>query len=45
MAAACEHGVVEVGRYRGRAGQPRSVQEAEWELLTSNGGLPVSALA
>jgi hypothetical protein len=43
--SAYERGAVEVGRYRGRAGQPRSVQEAEYELLTRNGGLPVSALA
>jgi len=40
-----ERGVVAPGRYRGRAGQPRSVQEAEYELLTRNGGLPVAALA
>jgi hypothetical protein len=42
---AYERGAVEPGRYRGRAGQPRAVQEAEYELLTRNGGLPVAALA
>ncbi|MGH3260036.1 MAG: sucrase ferredoxin [Streptosporangiaceae bacterium] len=43
--SAYERGAVEVGRFRGRAGQPRSVQEAEYEILARNGGLPVSALA
>jgi hypothetical protein len=43
--SAYERGAVEVGRYRGRAGQPRSVQEAEYELMTRHGGLPVAALA
>jgi hypothetical protein len=42
---AYERGAVAPGRYRGRAGQPRSVQEAEYERLTRNGGLPVAALA
>jgi len=43
--SAYERGAVEVRGYRGRAGQPRPVQEAEYELLTRNGGLPVSALS
>ena len=43
--SAYEHGTVSPARYRGRAGQPRPVQEAEHELLTRNGGLPVAALA
>jgi len=43
--SAYERGAVEPGRYRGRAGQPRSVQEAEYEILTRGGGLPVAALA
>jgi hypothetical protein len=42
---AYQRGAVAPGRYRGRAGQPRSVQEAEYELLTRNGTLPVTALA
>ncbi len=42
---AYERGAVEPGRYRGRAGQPRPVQEAEHELLTRTGGLPLAALA
>ncbi len=42
---AYERGAVEPGRYRGRAGQPRPVQEAEYELLTRTGGLPLAALA
>ena len=43
--SAYERGAVEPGRYRGRAGQPRSVQEAEYEVLTRTGGLPVAALS
>jgi hypothetical protein len=43
--SAYERGTVSPGRYRGRAGQPRPVQEAEYELLTQNGGLPVAALS
>jgi hypothetical protein len=43
--AAYERGAVEPRRYRGRAGQPPAVQEAEYELLTRSGGLPLAALA
>jgi hypothetical protein len=42
---AYERGTVEPERYRGRAGQPRPVQEAEHELLTRTGRLPLGALA
>jgi hypothetical protein len=42
---AYERGAVAPGRYRGRAGQPRPVQEAEHEVLTRTGSLPVAALA
>jgi len=42
---AYERGAVTPGRYRGRAGQPRSTQEAEYEALVRTGSLPVAALA
>ena len=42
--SAYERGAVEPGRYRGRAGQPRPVQEAEYELLSRTGGLPLATL-
>jgi len=38
-------GAVAAGRYRGRAGQPRPVQQAEHEMLTRTGSLRVAALA
>jgi hypothetical protein len=38
-------GAVTAGRYRGRAGQPRPVQQAEHEMLTRTGSLRVAALA
>jgi hypothetical protein len=42
---AYQRGAVTPARYRGRAGLPRSVQVAEYEFLTRDGGLPVAALA
>jgi hypothetical protein len=42
---AYERGAVTAGRYRGRAGQPRSTQEAEHELLARTGSLDLAALA
>jgi len=42
---AYERGAVTPGRYRGRAGQPRPTQEAEYEALVRTGSLPVAALA
>ena len=41
--AAYQRGAVEPGRYRGRAGQPPAVQEAEYARLESAGFLPVAA--
>ena len=41
---AYQRGAVAPGRYRGRAGQPRPVQQAEHELLSAAGCLPVAAL-
>jgi hypothetical protein len=43
--SAYQRGAVVPGRYRGRAGQPRPVQEAEHARLTRTGSLPVAALA
>ena len=42
---AYERGAVTPGRYRGRAGQPRSTQEAEYEALLRAGSLGIAALA
>jgi len=42
--AAYQRGAVEPGRYRGRAGQPPAVQEAEYARLEPAGFLPVAAL-
>jgi hypothetical protein len=42
--SAYERGTVAPGRYRGRAGQPRSTQQAEYELLARTGSLRVAAL-
>jgi len=42
---AYERGAVTVARYRGRAGQPRSTQQAEHEALARTGSLRVAALA
>jgi hypothetical protein len=42
---AYERGAVTPGRYRGRAGQPKPVQDAEHEALTRVGSLEVAALA
>jgi len=42
---AYERGAVTVARYRGRAGQPRTTQQAEHEALTRAGSLRVAALA
>lgn len=39
---AYRRGAVAVGRYRGRAGQPRAVQEAEYARLVDGGALPLS---
>lgn len=39
--AAYERGVVVPGRYRGRAGQPRAVQEAQYARLAESGSLPL----
>jgi hypothetical protein len=43
--SAYQHGAVAPGRYRGRAGQPKPVQEAEHALLTRTGSLTVAALS
>jgi hypothetical protein len=43
--SAYQRGAVAPGRYRGRAGQPRPVQQAEHARLTETGSLPVAALA
>jgi len=43
--SAYQRGAVAPARYRGRAGQPRPVQEAEHARLTRAGTLPVEALA
>ena len=42
---AYQRGAVALDRYRGRAGTPRPVQEADHERLASAGSLPVEALA
>jgi len=42
---AYQRGAVAPGRYRGRAGQPKPVQEAEYARLAEAGALPVAALA
>jgi hypothetical protein len=42
---AYQRGAVAPGRYRGRAGQPKPVQEAEYARLAGAGSLPVTALA
>jgi len=42
--SAYQRGAVAPGRYRGRAGQPEPVQEAEHALLTRTGSLPLAAL-
>ena len=43
--SAYQRGAVAPGRYRGRAGQPKPVQEAEYARLAEAGSLPVAALA
>jgi hypothetical protein len=43
--SAYQHGQVTPERYRGRAGQPRSAQQDEHDLLTRAGSLAVAALA
>jgi hypothetical protein len=43
--SAYQRGAVVPGRFRGRAGQPRAVQEAEYARLAETGTLPVAALA
>lgn len=43
--SAYEQGTVLPDRYRGRAGQPKPVQEAEHERLTRAGALEITALA
>jgi hypothetical protein len=43
--SAYQHGAITPGRYRGRAGQPKSTQQAEHALLTRTGSLQVAALA
>jgi hypothetical protein len=43
--AAYQRGAVMAGRYRGRAGQPKPTQEAEYEALIMAGSLTVAALA
>jgi hypothetical protein len=42
--AAYGRGEIVVDRYRGRAGQPRAVQEGEYGRLSQAGSLPVAAL-
>ena len=42
--SAYQRGAIAAGRYRGRAGQPRPVQEAEYQRLAEAGTLPVGAL-
>jgi hypothetical protein len=42
---AYQHGAVAPARFRGRAGQPKAVQEAEHARLAETGALPVAALA
>ena len=41
---AYERGTVSPVRYRGRAGQPKAMQEAEHALLAEGGSLDVAAL-
>jgi Sucrase/ferredoxin-like len=43
--SAYQRGQVRPERYRGRAGQPRSAQQEEHDLLTRAGSLAVAALA
>ena len=43
--SAYQHGAVTPARYRGRAGQPQPIQQAEHELLARAGSLAVAALA
>ncbi len=43
--SAYQRGAVAPGRYRGRAGQPKPVQEAEYARLAEAGSLAVAALA
>jgi hypothetical protein len=43
--SAYQRGAVAPGGFRGRAGQPRTVQEAEYTRLAETGTLPVAALA
>jgi hypothetical protein len=43
--SAYQRGAVAAGRYRGRAGQPKPAQEAEYARLAEAGSLPVAALA
>ena len=43
--SAYQRGAVAPDRYRGRAGQPKPVQEAEYARLAEAGSLPVAALA
>jgi hypothetical protein len=43
--SAYQRGAVAPGRYRGRAGQPRPTQQAEYGQLTRTGSLRVAALA
>src|SRR5437660_337096 len=40
---AYQRGAVVVGRYRGRAGQPRADQEAEYARLAEAGALPLAS--
>jgi len=42
---AYQRGAIVPERYRGRAGQPTPVQEAEYARLAEAGSLPVAALA
>jgi hypothetical protein len=43
--SAYQRGAITPGRYRGRAGQPKSTQQDEHALLMRTGSLPVAALA
>jgi hypothetical protein len=43
--SAYRQGTVTAERYRGRAGQPKPAQEAEYARLTRTGALEVAALA
>jgi len=45
LAVWVKRGAVALDRYRGRAGTPRPVQEADHARLASTGSLPVEALA